>query len=82
MSAETLGRARGKAAAPAPVAAARLAGGGYFRLSTRSMYSCIAASALLPFTPAQASCLARPTRSVKPGRLPSTSPSVACLYSA
>jgi len=39
----------------------------------------IAASPAVPLTAAQASYLARPTMSVKPGRLPSTSPSVACL---
>ena len=50
--------------------------------STRAIYCCIASSDPVPLIAAQASYLARPTRSVKPGRRPSTSPSVDCLYSA
>ena len=46
---------------------------------TRATYWSRASSALVPCTSAQASCLARPTGLVNPGRLPCTSPSVACL---
>ena len=61
---------------------ARRSSRAYFSDSIRSTYSCIASSALLPFCSFQASHLARPTMSVKPGRLPSTSPPLACLKSA
>ena len=46
----------------------------YFSDSIRSTYSCIASSLDLPLRPFQASHLARPTMSPKPGRLPSASP--------
>jgi hypothetical protein len=36
----------------------------------------------VPFILAQASNLARPTKFVRPGLLPETSPNVACLYKA
>ena len=54
----------------------------YFRDSIRSTYSCMASSELLPLAAFHASHFARPTMSEKPGRLPSASPALACLYSA
>ena len=62
-----------------PRRAATAPGYGYFSDSIRSTYSCIASSLDLPLRPFQASHLARPTMSPKPGRLPSASPLDACL---
>lgn len=45
-------------------------------------YRPFASSALVPFSAAQASYLARPTKSNAPGREPVASPTVACLKSA
>jgi hypothetical protein len=43
-------------------------------------YCCIASSCDVPFRPFQASHLARPTMSPKPGFFSLLSPAVACLY--
>src|SRR5690606_2305015 len=51
-------------------------------LATRSMYCCFASSWPVPLSLAQASYLAVPTKSKKPGLSPLTSPSAPCLYSA
>ena len=52
----------------------------YFSDSIRSMYSCIAVSPSLPWRVFQASHLARPTMSAKPGRAPCAAPLLACFY--
>src|SRR5690606_7275838 len=49
---------------------------------TLATYVSLASSELVPANLAHASYFARPTKSVKPGRGPVTSPSVACLYHA
>src|SRR5690606_4690965 len=53
-----------------------------FNCSRRSMYFCMASSAEVPLSFSQASYLARPTKSIMPGRFPLTSPAVACLNRA
>ena len=54
----------------------------YLRASSLSMYFCMASSLDMPLHCSQASYLARPTKSIMPGRLPDTSPAVPCLYRA
>jgi putative polyhydroxyalkanoate system protein len=52
------------------------------RDSIRSMYCCLASSCAVPLRLFQASHLARPTMSEKPGFFSALSPAVPCLYSA